>query len=397
MRYQIPSLSRFLFHAETTATIRFFADPPIGFDLDKRTNIIDPDGCIIIVLPIESALVALSSFLIHSTEPFRNTPRTYNIMRLLSVACRRSRVPVSYFAVMTAAASLSSISSVGAKRSLDTFTTPPSTLHGDAQRVVVPPGQCQFDSDPKPAILLSRIPVSKTSSVLRFSLPDSEKPLLLTTCACLLCHASVNVERITRPYTPISTNLQTGSFDLLVKEYPDGVMSSHLCKELQVSDHIEVTHIPPNVKVSAEELMKSEKVGMIVGGTGITPMIQALHAILGGPDGPGVTLLYGSKNSQDILAKELLDFWAEQYSNRLNIVYVLSEEPEDSTWQGMRGVIDRPLLEEHLPPPSMENSRILICGPPPMYNAISGPRNEADSVTGLLGELGYSAEQVYKF
>jgi hypothetical protein len=49
-----------------------------------------------------------------------------------------------------------------------------------------------------------------------------------------------------------------------------------------------------------------------LGGTGITPMIQALHAILGsGPDDQKsstkeVTLLYGSRNKSDILGGDML-------------------------------------------------------------------------------------------
>ena len=56
-------------------------------------------------------------------------------------------------------------------------------------------------------------------------MPDATKPLGLSTCACVLAKADLTVaessgsegEAVIRPYTPISTNAQIGSFDLLVK------------------------------------------------------------------------------------------------------------------------------------------------------------------------------------
>lgn len=66
---------------------------------------------------------------------------------------------------------------------------------------------------------MENTPVSSTSFVLRFGLPDTEKGLGLSTCACLLAGASVEEgeDMVIRPYTPISTNEDKGTFDLLVK------------------------------------------------------------------------------------------------------------------------------------------------------------------------------------
>lgn len=237
------------------------------------------------------------------------------------------------------------------------------------------------------------VAASPTSSVLRFGLPDRQQPLNLSTCACILSTATIRGETITRPYTPISTNHQVGSFDLLVKHYEAGTMSKHL-KEIQPGDQLGFSHIPVNVKIQAP--FPYEEIGMLAGGTGITPMIQALHAILGDhDDGTKVTLLYGSRDQGDILGRRLLDHWAADYSDRLTVVHVLSDEPVDSNWTGARGHIGADLVSEHFPPPS-HSVGVFICGPPPMYQALCGPRDEKQ-VSGVLKDLGYSAEQVYKF
>merc|ERR1712228_1113994 len=103
-----------------------------------------------------------------------------------------------------------------------------------------------------------------------------------------------------------------------------------------------------------------KQIGMIVGGTGITPMIQALHATLGDTSEQKIKIkmLYGSRESSDILGIDL--------------------------------------LEKHLPSPKENDICIFVCGPPPLYNAICGPRDEKD-VKGVLNEMGYNKDQVYKF
>lgn len=139
---------------------------------------------------------------------------------------------------------------------------------------------------------------------------------------------------------------------------------------------------------------------------GIAPMIQALHAILGPQDDNNkrntkVTMLYGSKCADDILGYELLHQWTERYPDRLQVIHVLSDEPiQGSAWKGARGYIHQAMIETYFPKPSCNSTSaefiILVCGPPPMYNALCGAREEKD-VKGLLGAMGYRPDQVYKF
>lgn len=274
----------------------------------------------------------------------------------------------------------------------------PSSLTSEPTLALVPTGKCQFTTEFASVPLLKRWKISDTSSVLRFGLPDESAPLNLSTCACILAKLELpdlegNVEGVIRPYTPISTNAQIGSFDLLIKDYGEsGRMSTHLCS-LEEGAKVSFKHIDFNVKMQAPFPYK--KVCMLIGGTGITPMVQALHAVLGDPTNTTeVAVLYGSRVSDDILGKELLDTWNSL--DRLSVTHVLSHEPEESKWSGARGFINKDLIKEHFPPPGDKGSIIFVCGPPPMYAALCGPRDEKE-VSGLLKDMGYPAEQVYKF
>lgn len=273
----------------------------------------------------------------------------------------------------------------------------PPSLTGKPTKVLVPPGQCQFAEDFVAVPLLERIPVSSTSSVLRFGLPDTSSPLNLSTCACILAKATIGGEAVIRPYTPISTNELKGCFDLLVKDYGSTAkMSKLLCQDLKVGETVEFKHIQFNVKIQAP--FQPKKICMLVGGTGITPMVQALHAILGDNESDTeVVMLYGSKVADDILGKELVDTWAQDHKDRFKVVHILSDEPANSEWTGLRGYIDSDTIKSNFPDPSAgDDLLIFVCGPPPMYDALCGPRDQKE-LKGLLAGMGYKAEQVCKF
>ena len=90
-------------------------------------------------------------------------------------------------------------------------------------KALAPIGACQFTATPQAVQLLDKARVNHNTSLLRFACPNRNSPLNLSTCACILAKAQVSLDdgvttrTVLRPYTPISTNDQVGSFDLLVK------------------------------------------------------------------------------------------------------------------------------------------------------------------------------------
>lgn len=175
-----------------------------------------------------------------------------------------------------------------------------------------------------------------------------------------------------------------------MRVYEGGALSEHLAT-MPLGDGLAFKHIPFNVKT---QYPFEKKLGMIAGGTGITPALQALHAVLGAPgDSTEVSLVYGSKTADDILAADVLDAWAAAHP-RLSVTHVLSAEPADSAWTGARGFVDADLVAARLPAPG--DGQIFVCGPEPMYDALCGPRGDPE-LTGVLREMGYEKEEVVKF
>jgi len=217
--------------------------------------------------------------------------------------------------------------------------------------------------------------------------------ILLLPYSCFDCSLGGLEEPVIRPYTPISTQRLVGKFELMIKIYEQGAFSQFIA-QLPIGGTVEFKHIPFNVKI---QYPFRKQVGMLCGGTGVTPMLQALHAVLGteGDETEKVAMVYGSRSSDDILAGPTLDAWAAESGGKFTCTHVLSHEPEGSAWPGARGFISRQLVETHLPAPG-DDTHVFVCGPPAMYEALCGPRDQKE-VTGLLAEMGYTAEQVFKF
>jgi len=260
---------------------------------------------------------------------------------------------------------------------------------------VVPAGNCQFNDDWASVALTKIETVSSDTKLFTFATPDTTKPLNLPTCGCMLAQGGADEDgnAFIRPYTPISTNAMVGEFELMVKIYPDGNLSQHM-NSMKIGDEMNFKHIIFNVKKQYPFGVKN--VAMLVGGTGITPMVQALHAMLGNSDdNTKVTMLYGSQSSDQILCEEILEDWKKAYPDQLSVTHVMSNEPEGSSFTGERGFITKDLITKHFPTPGSDVN-IFVCGPPPMYNALCGAREE-EELTGVLAEIGYTKEEVSKF
>jgi cytochrome-b5 reductase len=90
--------------------------------------------------------------------------------------------------------------------------------------------------------------------------------------------------------------------------------------------------------------------GMIAGGTGITPMLQIIRAVIRGRKGVGnggvedktqIDLLFANVGKEDILLKEDLDELAKQDSG-FRVHYVLNNPPEK--WGGEVGFVTAEMI-----------------------------------------------------
>ncbi|KAJ2548198.1 hypothetical protein EV175_004918 [Coemansia sp. RSA 1933] len=245
--------------------------------------------------------------------------------------------------------------------------------------------------------LKETIPINHDTSLFRFDLEPAQK-LGLDITSCLVVKEKLgNDEKPTiRPYTPVSTQDTRGHFDLVVKKYETGKMSAHI-HSMVPGDTLAMKG---PIKKLPYKTNGMKEIGMIAGGSGITPMLQLINHVLEDPnDNTKLTLVFANKSEDDIILRSTIDDLAEKHPNQLKVHYVL-DKASSRNWKGDVGYVTKDLVKKYMPSPSDKDILVSACGPPPMMNSVSGPKAPDYSqgeVGGIFKELGYTSEQVFKF
>jgi len=226
-------------------------------------------------------------------------------------------------------------------------------------------------------------------------LPSKEHVLGLPTGQHIYLSAKIDGKLVVRPYTPISSDDDRGYVELMIKVYFSGVnekfpdggkMSQHL-ESLSIGDTMDFRGPSGMIiyegngkfavradKKSAPVRRQFKHIGMIAGGTGITPMLQVIDAIMKNPhDKTEVFLLFANQTEDDILCRAELEALKEKHESRFKVWYTVDRPPV--SWPYSSGFISDTMIAEHLPPAGPDTA-VLMCGPPPMINFACIPNLE---------------------
>ena len=131
------------------------------------------------------------------------------------------------------------------------------------------------------------------------------------------------------------------------------------------------------------------------------------------------TLLYANVSESDILLREELSALERAHPQTLRVVHTLDNPPQG--WAGASGYVSHDLIKTHVPPAELgEKVKVFVCGvslltpafffcadetidcvlgPPGQVLAVAGKKEgmKQGAIGGILKELGYSEEQVFKF
>jgi len=244
----------------------------------------------------------------------------------------------------------------------------------------------------KPFKLLTKTALTHNTYVFRFALDTPQHILGLPVGQHMRLKYTDDVgEDIIRSYTPTSSDDDVGFFELVIKVYPKGLMTNHL-KNMNPGDTIlaagpigKLIYTSPGKLTIKKKDRMVKSIGMIAGGTGITPMLQIVRDMAKhkGEDKTEVSMIFANVTEEDILCREELERYASTMPN-FKVHYTLDRPGEN--WKGSKGFVTAEMIAAHLPGPA-DDSIVLMCGPPPMINFME--KN--------LAGLDYSKDQYYKF
>lgn len=211
--------------------------------------------------------------------------------------------------------------------------------------------------------LTDKTVVSKNSAIYRFKLNRADEVLDIPTGHHLAVCFDIDGKDEIRFYSPISNKFDVGFFDILVKSYPSGKVSK---KFAYLREGQTVKFRGPVGRLEYEPNMARE-IGLIAGGSGITPILQVITRVITTPeDNTKILLIFANETANDIILKDEIDELAKKYPN-FSVHYTLTFPPPD--WTGLTGYVSKEMMTEHLPQPLAEN-RLMICGPPEMKKSL---------------------------
>jgi len=132
---------------------------------------------------------------------------------------------------------------------------------------------------------------------------------------------------VRRSYS-ICTAPSSGRLRIGVKRLPGGAFSEGVLGSLQVGDSLDVM-TPAGRFTTAIDAGANRSYVVVAAGSGITPVLSIVTAILEGEHGSTVTLIYANRTHRSVMFLDEVHDLKDRFPSRLQIVHVLSREPSD--------------------------------------------------------------------
>ena len=185
----------------------------------------------------------------------------------------------------------------------------------------------------------------------------------------------VDGRKARRSYSINSCQIANEPLQVTVKRVENGLVSNFVQDQLRIGDKLEV--MTPDGRFCVDLDKENYKTYFLfAAGSGITPVFSILKSVLVAEPNSRVHLFYGNQNQDTIIFKDELEDLSNEYTERLNIVHILSEPKIWTTWKswkGKTGIIDSAGVEDLITanPPVAQSTEYFICGPGNMNTSVS--------------------------
>jgi NAD(P)H-flavin reductase/ferredoxin len=150
--------------------------------------------------------------------------------------------------------------------------------------------------------------------------------------------------------------------DFHVRIYPGGKVGDFVVNTMVTGQMLQLIGPFGNFGFSSNQWRPTV---CVAGGTGLAPLLAALDDAFAHGDSRPIRFFFGARRRNELYCLNMLETWAVDCSN-FSFIPVLSEEPEDSGWNGKRGLVTDILAKELGDAFGVE---AYVCGPPAMIDA----------------------------
>ena len=164
------------------------------------------------------------------------------------------------------------------------------------------------------------------------------------------------------PFTIASSAEQKDAIEMSIKSL--GKFTSKI-RELKPGDKVFVDG--PYGYYSVDRYPGTERLVLIAGGIGVTPIMSMLRTMADRGDKRTVTLFYSNQEWDTVTFREEV----EDFQSRLTIKVIHTIERPPQNWQGEKGFLNSTILNNHLSPEwKSGKTEVFLCGPAPTMNTV---------------------------
>jgi len=179
----------------------------------------------------------------------------------------------------------------------------------------------------------------------------------------------VGNEEIRRSYSLCSSPYSGEKLRVAVKEVEDGRVSSFINRQLKAGDILETMSPAGNFFTELSSTNKKHYVGFAAG-SGITPVLSILKAVLEQEPQSRFTLVYSNKNAASVIFKDELEKLSSGAGGRLTVIHTWSRE--DTGNEHLNGRLNKNMANYILKEYSLGTADdFFICGPEEMIMNVS--------------------------
>jgi ring-1,2-phenylacetyl-CoA epoxidase subunit PaaE len=171
-------------------------------------------------------------------------------------------------------------------------------------------------------------PLTEDSVAITFAVPDELREEYRFTQGQ---HVNIRTELagddVRRSYS-ICSPVSSGRLRIAVKRLPGGAFSEHALETLKAGDVLDV--MTPTGRFFTELGPAHEKHYVAVAaGSGITPVLSIVATTLESEPRSSVTLIYANRTHRSVMFLEEVEDLKDRYPDRMQLIHVLSREPQE--------------------------------------------------------------------
>lgn len=180
----------------------------------------------------------------------------------------------------------------------------------------------------------------------------------------------IDGEEIRRSYSICSSPFEKDKLEVAIKKVKGGKVSNYINDVVKPGDIIDVMTPMGSFHSDLDPMHKKNYI-LFAGGSGITPMMSIMKAVLEAEPKSTIILLYGNNDDASIIFKDAIADLESKAEGRLKVVHILNTPPKNHPYlqQGIMTKEKNLALIENFVGLNLDNE-FFICGPGPMMDNV---------------------------